>query len=102
MPFVMTSRRCMPASRASSVGVRWIAIRSPPAVACSVRHVLSNRVDGANLFLAICGFPQADLVVSDRPADLFGGPFTRTDSSVHVAGPVVRGLCSRPVDAADW
>src|SRR3954454_5721710 len=32
MHFSMTSRRSMPASRASSVGVRWIAIRPMPPV----------------------------------------------------------------------
>src|SRR5687767_13222467 len=40
MHFSMTSRRSMPASRASSVGVRWIAIStSPPGEVCHVgRH----------------------------------------------------------------
>src|SRR3954470_11516841 len=37
MHFSMTSRRSMPASRASSVGVRWIAIStSPPGEVCHV------------------------------------------------------------------
>src|SRR3954453_20788156 len=40
MHFSMTSRRSMPASRASSVGVRWIAISAmPPGEVCHVeRH----------------------------------------------------------------
>src|SRR4051794_34615975 len=69
MHFVMTSRRCMPASRASSVGVRWIAMRSPPAVACCVRHVLPVGGDGANLFPAISVNPRgvvSDLGAADR------------------------------------
>src|SRR3954468_5355338 len=33
MHFVMTSRRCIPDSRASSVGVKWIAIGESPSVA---------------------------------------------------------------------
>src|SRR3954454_6970994 len=37
MHFSITSRRSMPASRASSVGVRWIAIStSPPGEVCHV------------------------------------------------------------------
>src|SRR3954453_9000799 len=101
MHLLMTSRRCMPASRASSVGVRWIAIRSPPAFACSCPLVLPERVDGANLFFAICGFPDARARSAlQRPCDLLGHTFARTDGSVHVSGPVVSSLGAGPVDEA--
>src|SRR3954464_8788116 len=93
MHFVITSRRCIPASRANSVGVKWIAIRSPPAVVCSVRHVVPDGEDGANSFSAISAL--------ESPADLLGDPFAGADSAVHVAGPVVGSLSPGPVNPAD-
>src|SRR3954471_5478482 len=49
MHFSMTSRRSMPASRASSVGVRWIAIStSPPGEVCHVGATVAPSPDVHN------------------------------------------------------
>src|SRR3954447_675323 len=67
MHFSMTSRRSMPASRASSVGVRWIAIRtSPPGEVCA-----RGRQGSGFTGCPQCQPAQSDLNVrSDRVGDL--------------------------------
>src|SRR5690349_19874427 len=52
MHLEITSLRCIPASRASSVGVRWIAMNVPPVVDVPTR-TLSIGTDGATIFSAI-------------------------------------------------
>src|SRR5688572_10185272 len=54
MHFMITSRRCMPASRASSVGVRWIAIYVSSFAECRDRS-FTLEAGRRNLSAAICG-----------------------------------------------
>src|SRR5687768_14832335 len=69
MHFMITSRRCIPASRASSVGVKWIAMYLSSLAGC-LRSVLRLDPDGATLspLFASNGVRNLDEPVLDAEA----------------------------------
>src|SRR5687767_5813896 len=69
MHFMITSRRCIPASRASSVGVKWIAMYLSSLAGC-LRSVLRLDPDGATLspLFASNGVRNLDEPVPDAEA----------------------------------
>src|SRR4051812_11275873 len=93
MHLLMTSRRCIPASRASSVGVKWIGIQR----------------SSLRLLAAVLTFYRAGRTVPtffplfaklEDPKGLLGDTFAGAHCPIHVSGPEIGGLRPGEVDPA--